>query len=45
MKKKYIVPISTLVSLHSGYVCQGLVGSVQGNLGLQFLETGDADPI
>lgn len=45
MKKQYIIPSSTSVSIQSGYVCQALVGSVQGNLGLHFLEEGDADPI
>lgn len=45
MKKQYIIPSSTSVSFESGYVCQARVGSVQGNVGLKFLEEGDADPI
>lgn len=44
MKKQYIIPNTASVSFRTDYVCQAIVGSVQGNLGLQFLE-GDADPI
>ena len=45
MKKQYIIPSTASVLFHTASICQGVVGSVQGNLGLQFLEEGDADPI
>lgn len=45
MKKQYIIPSTTSVSFNTASICQGAVGSVQGNLGLKFLEEGDADPI
>lgn len=45
MKKQYIIPSITSVSFQTASICTPAVGSVQGNVGLKFLEEGDADPI
>lgn len=45
MKKQYIIPSITSVSFKTASICAPAVGSVQGNVGLHFLEEGDADPI
>ena len=44
MKKQYIIPNTTFVAFRTANICLPLVGSVQGNLGLEFSEM-DGDPI
>lgn len=44
MKKQYIIPNTTSTAFRTDYICQTAVGSVQGNLDLQFTDI-DSDPI
>ena len=44
MKRTYIIPNTTSVLFQTEHICQAVVGSVQGNLGLEFSEIG-GDPI
>jgi hypothetical protein len=44
MKKQYIIPNMTSMAFRTAYLCQAAVGSVQGNLDLNFTDI-DGDPI
>jgi hypothetical protein len=44
MKKHYNIPNTVVESFRTSYICQAVVGSVQGNLNLHFTDI-DEDPI
>lgn len=44
MKRNYIIPNTTTESFRTAHLCDTIVGSVQGNTGLQFSEI-DGEPI
>lgn len=44
MKKNYNIPNTVVESFRTDYICQFVVGSVQGNTDLQFSEI-DGNPI